>query len=460
MGLQAELDEDDQYESRRILKLFDNFILAMFLLEILLKWIDSFYAYWKDPWNVFDFTITVFSLVPELLELASPGSKSAGLRIAKKLRLFRVFRSLKMVSRFRNLRVIVRTILEAFESFGYIMLLLMMLFYIYGVLSISLFESYTLSTSPGLKYRHKFSNLLNAFLSLFQLLTLDQWYNIANEISSHTAIPIISLAFFVTWVWIGAFIFRNIFIGVMVKNFRSISADLLRQERAAARSRKMDRLWKKLNRELATRDMRNTKSSANLKSLKDTNNSFQGSDAQNRSTHSIPHSNVSASDDPHNKDNASTHDDPLEAANAELKKHRSSKHAASRSSNENSSGTVDANMDISSPSPKQRAMNDQQRLLKLLKKAPSAASMGSDFSLGQPVEESLYLGADAEEAMNWQEIISKTLPALASRNKETNWPRDTLFTYLQTMENLQENMKEYEELQQLAAWALYEIHDT
>lgn len=35
------------------------FILPVFIVEILLKWIASFSLYWKNPWNIFDFVITL-----------------------------------------------------------------------------------------------------------------------------------------------------------------------------------------------------------------------------------------------------------------------------------------------------------------------------------------------------------------------------------------------------------------
>jgi len=50
----------------------------------------------------------------------------------------------------------------------------------------------------------------------------------------------------------------------------------------------------------------------------------------------------------------------------------------------------------------------------------------------------------------WENTISNTLQGLLGKQKDTTWPRDTLFRYLQIMENLQENMKEYQELQLIA----------
>ena len=49
---------------------------------------------------------------------------------------------------------------------------------------------------------------------------------------------------------------------------------------------------------------------------------------------------------------------------------------------------------------------------------------------------------------------------MKDNSAETMWPRDTLFEYLQTMEKLQENMQEYQELQHIAACALFEIAES
>ena len=97
---------------------------------------------------------------------------------------------------------------------GFILLLLGIITYMFGIFAINLFESYSNSTKPGLKYQEKFRDLPQAVISLFQLLTLDQWYSIEADVRLVVS-PIVSVAFFVTWVWVGAFIFRNIFVGVM-----------------------------------------------------------------------------------------------------------------------------------------------------------------------------------------------------------------------------------------------------
>eukprot|EP00455_Lapot_gusevi_P019389 TRINITY_DN20768_c0_g1_i4.p1 TRINITY_DN20768_c0_g1~~TRINITY_DN20768_c0_g1_i4.p1 ORF type:complete len:139 (-),score=31.23 TRINITY_DN20768_c0_g1_i4:137-496(-) len=64
-----------------------------------------------------------------------------------------------------------------------------------------------------------------------------------------------------------------------------------------------------------------------------------------------------------------------------------------------------------------------------------------------------------EELESWQYMVQSTLHALQKKPSEYIWPRDVLFRYLQTMEKLQENMKEHTELQLLAASALHQVCD-
>ena len=44
--------------------LFDSFVITVFTIEILMKISVYRGAFFKDPWNLFDFTIVAISLVP------------------------------------------------------------------------------------------------------------------------------------------------------------------------------------------------------------------------------------------------------------------------------------------------------------------------------------------------------------------------------------------------------------
>ena len=52
-------DSSSYKELKVFLNIFDYLSLMVFILEILLKWIDGFIDFWKNGWNVFDFFVTV-----------------------------------------------------------------------------------------------------------------------------------------------------------------------------------------------------------------------------------------------------------------------------------------------------------------------------------------------------------------------------------------------------------------
>ncbi|XP_005603136.1 cation channel sperm-associated protein 2 isoform X3 [Equus caballus] len=67
------------------------FILLVFILEILLMWLSSFFLFWKNAWNVFDFVVTILSLLPEVVVLVGVTGQSVWLQL---LRICRVLRDL------------------------------------------------------------------------------------------------------------------------------------------------------------------------------------------------------------------------------------------------------------------------------------------------------------------------------------------------------------------------------
>ena len=44
---------------KQFLDIFDYCSLFLFMVEIILKWMDDFFSFWKNGWNNFDFFVTV-----------------------------------------------------------------------------------------------------------------------------------------------------------------------------------------------------------------------------------------------------------------------------------------------------------------------------------------------------------------------------------------------------------------
>eukprot|EP01135_Chromosphaera_perkinsii_P001158 Nk52_evm15s159 gene=Nk52_evmTU15s159 len=164
IGIQIELNDNPKvyYLSLEILNLFDYFALLIFVLEILLKWLDNFESFWKNGWNVFDFVVTLISAIPEIMLLFIDKKDSGDaslLDIAEKLRSFRVFRTFKLIVRFSSLRIIVLTIIDAFQSMAFIMMLLFIIAYIFAIIAVNVFESHHTSDVPDLQYKDAFRRL-------------------------------------------------------------------------------------------------------------------------------------------------------------------------------------------------------------------------------------------------------------------------------------------------------------
>ena len=111
----------------------NQLVLGVFILEALLKMAavaPQVDRYFRDGWNVFDFSVIVFSLVPATGEYAM---------IARLARLLRV---LRLISTIQELRLIVSTLVRSIPSMGHVMLLMSIIFYIYAITGYQLFHEH------------------------------------------------------------------------------------------------------------------------------------------------------------------------------------------------------------------------------------------------------------------------------------------------------------------------------
>ncbi len=183
----------------------NQIILAIFVAEVLLKlwavW-PNVGRYFRDGWNLFDFSIVVVSLIPATGSFAT---------VARLLRLLRV---LRLVSAIPELRLIVSTLIRSIPSMGHVVVLMSILFYIYGVAGYHLFHEH----DPT-----HWKTLGLSLLTLFRVVTLEDWTDVM-----YTAMELHPLAwiYFVSFVILGTFVVINLFIAVVLNNL-----DEAKQER-------------------------------------------------------------------------------------------------------------------------------------------------------------------------------------------------------------------------------------
>ena len=186
----------------------NHLILAVFILEALLKMTavaPQVDRYFRDGWNIFDFSVIVFSLIPATGEFAM---------IARLARLLRVVR---LVSTIPELRLIVSTLVRSIPSMMHVMTLMGVIFYIYAITGYQLFHEHdpTHWRSLGI-----------SLLTLFRVVTLEDWTDVM-----YTAMDFHPMAwfYFLSFVVLGTFVVINLFIAVVINNLDEAKAERLRE---------------------------------------------------------------------------------------------------------------------------------------------------------------------------------------------------------------------------------------
>ncbi len=213
------------------LHVLDEIVLWLFALEAVLKMASHgrrFYRYFLDPWNVFDFLIVVVCFLPVDSEYAAV------------LRLIRVLRTLRLISSVPKLQLLVGSLLASLPSLVFVALLLGIMFYVYAVTGVFLFRA----NDPV-----HFRDLGTAMLSLFRVVTLEDWTDVmyiqmygsdqypfsdadrARYDFEPQARPLVSVAYFVSFVLLGTMIMLNLFIGVIINSMEEAEDERNRRQR-------------------------------------------------------------------------------------------------------------------------------------------------------------------------------------------------------------------------------------
>ncbi len=194
--------------------LIDQGILAVFVVEIALRMYVYRLAFWRDPWSVFDFSVVAIALVPA----------SGPFAVLRALRVLRVLRMLTIVP---SMRRVVGALLSAIPGLSSIALVLLLVFYVFGVIATHLF---------GALFPDWFGHLGRSLYTLFQVMTLESWsMGIARPVMEQAPW---AWAFFITFILFATFTMLNLFIAIIVNAMQTFQEgehqDTLKSVEAAA----------------------------------------------------------------------------------------------------------------------------------------------------------------------------------------------------------------------------------
>lgn len=193
-----------------LLHLLDKIALAIFVVEIILKFIALDVRFFKDSWNVFDFLVVAIALVP------SAGPLSV-------LRSLRVLRALRLINRMPQLKRIVSAMIQAIPGITSIAALMVIIFYVGAVMSTVLF---------GKEFPDWFGTVGRSLYSLFQIMTLEGWSD--GIVRPVMAVFPYAWVFFIPFILISAFVMLNLFVAVIVDTMSRLSEEDDRDEKAAS----------------------------------------------------------------------------------------------------------------------------------------------------------------------------------------------------------------------------------
>lgn len=178
------------------LELIDGIVLGVFVLELAFKLFGHGLRFFRNGWNVFDFVIVGIALMPA----------SGAFSVLRALRILRVFR---LVSAVPQMRVVVESVFRALPGLGSIAAMLVLFFYVFAVMATKLF---------GADHPAWFGTLGESMFTLFQIMTLEGWSEIAKGVMAEQPWAWI---FFISYILLATFLVLNLVIGVVVSSIQS-----------------------------------------------------------------------------------------------------------------------------------------------------------------------------------------------------------------------------------------------
>lgn len=170
----------------------DRAILAVFVIEIALRLAVHRLAYFRDPWNIFDFVVVGLALIPASGPLAV-------------LRALRVLRVLRLITLVPSMKRVIGGLLSALPGLGSVCAIIGLIFYVSAVIATRLY---------GAAFPEWFGTLGNSAFTLFQVMTLESWaMGIVRPVME--VFPL-AWVFFLIFILASTFTLLNLFIAVIV----------------------------------------------------------------------------------------------------------------------------------------------------------------------------------------------------------------------------------------------------
>ncbi|XP_062299119.1 voltage-dependent T-type calcium channel subunit alpha-1G [Scomber scombrus] len=210
MGIEYHEQPD---ELTNALEISNIVFTSLFALEMLLKvLVYGPFGYIKNPYNIFDGIIVVIS-VWEIV-----GQQGGGLSV---LRTFRLMRVLKLVRFMPALQRQLVVLMKTMDNVATFCMLLMLFIFIFSILGMHLFGCKFGSERDGdtLPDRKNFDSLLWAIVTVFQILTQEDWNKVLYNGMASTSH--VAALYFIALMTFGNYVLFNLLVAILVEGFQT-----------------------------------------------------------------------------------------------------------------------------------------------------------------------------------------------------------------------------------------------
>eukprot|EP00931_Biecheleriopsis_adriatica_P119863 TRINITY_DN9503_c0_g1_i1.p1 TRINITY_DN9503_c0_g1~~TRINITY_DN9503_c0_g1_i1.p1 ORF type:complete len:1886 (-),score=426.27 TRINITY_DN9503_c0_g1_i1:127-5784(-) len=176
MALKITPSPDPYWDS--VLEAINYVFAGIFTIECVLKLFALRANYWRDRWNIFDFSCVVATLMGIIISVAFRVNISA---ITSVIRIFRIARLFRLLRFLKGLNKIFMALLLSLPKLMNVTLILFLLLILYSILGVSLFS--TAKLVETLNVHGQFQSFPWAFITLFRASTGEAWNEIMHDLS-------------------------------------------------------------------------------------------------------------------------------------------------------------------------------------------------------------------------------------------------------------------------------------
>lgn len=217
-----------------VLVILNICFLGIFTAELLIRWWAlANERFWGDNWNKMDVVLVSLSIAGWLIEWLDIdiGFRPRLLRVPRMIRLLRLTRVVK------RLQPLTKTIMASFAQLLQILVLLFVLLIMYAYVGMILFGN--LKRQKYINSHANFESFGSALQVMFSVATGEDWTQVMHECQlspphctqtddylNECGYPTLAIIFFISFTLLATFLFLNLFIAVLLQNFKQ-SSDLL-----------------------------------------------------------------------------------------------------------------------------------------------------------------------------------------------------------------------------------------